>query len=162
MTHSKMVVVGVGVLVAGVLGTAFAGSAGLCNRGGALGFGHWGRHCDVEDQAEALEHAQSATRRTLTELDVTEEQQERVVTIVDAAVGDLYDLADRHRANRDAFVTAMSRADVDRTELEQIRTAEMQLADSGSSRMLAAMAEIAEILTREQRSQLIDQIGRHR
>ena len=98
-----MVVVGVGVLVAGVLGTAFAGSAGLCNRGRALGFGHWGRHCNVEDQAEALEHAQSATRRTLTELDATEGQQERVVTIVDAAVGDLYDLADRHRANRDAF-----------------------------------------------------------
>ena len=160
MTHTKMVVAGVGILIAGILGTAAAGTAGLCKRGG-LGSGHWGRHGDVENQAEVLEHAQSAARRTLEELDASEEQQARVVEIVDASVSDLFDLAEEHRANREAFVKAVSRADFDRDELEQIRTAEMQLADTASSQMLAAMADIAEVLTPEQRAELIDHFGRH-
>ncbi len=116
------------------------------------GWGHCGRHaCTPEAQAERLEFA---TDWMLKKADATDEQKQKIKSIVKAAAQDLAPLREQHHKHRDDFLAALTQPTVDRQTLEQLRQAELQLAQDASSRIVQALADVADVLTPEQRTQL--------
>ena len=59
-------------------------------------------------------------------------------------------------------MAALKQPTVDRAALKEIRTAELQLADSASDRLLNAIADAADALTPEQRGKLAEMADRFR
>jgi len=59
-----------------------------------------------------------------------------------------------HSPNRQAFLTELARPAIDRPALERIRQEELKLAEEASGRLLKTVADMAEVLTPEQRARL--------
>jgi Spy/CpxP family protein refolding chaperone len=148
-----------GVLGLSAVAAAFVAKP-LAAAGAFHGFGgRWGHH---RMSPEAMhEHLQVGVKWALRDVDATEEQQARVSAIVGAALTDLHRLKEAHVANRDAFRTEIAAASVDREALERIRKAELALAEDASRRLVAALADAAEVLTPEQRKALAERHERH-
>lgn len=127
--------------------------------GGLLGWhGRFGRH-GMNPQA-MHEHLKVGVKWALRDVNATEDQQARMETIVSAAATDLHRLKDQHTENRDEFRGQLGGATVDREALERIRKAELALADEASRRLVQAVGDAAEVLTAEQRQQLLERHGR--
>jgi Spy/CpxP family protein refolding chaperone len=62
---------------------------------------------------------------------------------------------EQHLAQRQALLEALKQPTIDRQALEQLRQAKLQLAETASSRLAEALADIAEVLTPEQRTELL-------
>ena len=125
------------------------------------GHGPWGGGAAMSPEA-AKEHLQIATKWMLRDIDATAEQQDRVNTIVNGAVDDLFRLRERHQQNRDAFHAQFGGSgNVDRAALEDIRKSEMGLADEASKRLVQALADVSDTLTPEQRQALAERIHQH-
>ena len=123
----------------------------------AVGDGSW-RHFRLHHgpNPEAMrEHVQVALKWALRDAGASEDQQARIDPIVTQAMTDLHALRDKHLANRDAFRKLMASSTVDRDALEGLRKAELGLADEASKRLVSALADVADVLTPEQRQALI-------
>jgi Spy/CpxP family protein refolding chaperone len=121
--------------------------------------GGWGHHRMTPEAAK--EHAQVAVKWALRGIDASEMQQEQVNKVLGGAIEDLFRLKERHRANREAFAAKLGGTSIDRAALEEIRKSEMALADEASRRFVQAMADVAEVLSPEQRQALLDHVHRH-
>jgi len=150
MNGSILCKMAMGIAAVGLVGTI---AAGCGNRHG----GHWGHHGHhFSDPEEAKEHAEKAAEWMLGKVDASAEQEEQVKAIVTAAVGDFTGLANQHRAQRAAFIAAFAQAIVDREELEKIRRSEMELAEAASTRLVQTMADVADVLTADQRQEILE------
>jgi Spy/CpxP family protein refolding chaperone len=155
-----------GWLAAAVLAGLGLGAAGVAAAGpGWLGharhgFGHFRGHGGSAFDAEDVRYF---VGRALREADASEEQVDRVSEIANAAAADVRALAEAHRARREAFAEALVAAD--RGALEALRAEELAAADAASQRLVAALADAAEVLTPEQRQRLAEahaaRHGRH-
>jgi Spy/CpxP family protein refolding chaperone len=141
-------------LVAAGVATAAPGWFGH----GRHGFGHHrgGSHGGHDFSAEDI---RSAVEWMLREADASDEQVARVSEIATAAANDLRGLRDQHDAQREAFAAALVGAD--RAALETLRGDGIAAADAASQRLVAALADAAEVLTPEQRQQLAEAHARH-
>ncbi len=144
----------VGVVTGGMLGILLATSASV--------YSFWGfrHHRGGHSAEEVSERVSFMTGWVLKKVDASEEQTQQVQDIVQKTVGDLFPLKDQHRANRQAFRETLSQPTIDRQALENIRMAEFQLVDTMSSRVVEAIADTAEVLTPEQRTQLAEMAAR--
>ena len=97
----------------------------------------------------------------LDDVDATDEQVDRIVVIAEAAHDDLRALHQSHSEQRDAFVEALGGERVDREALEVLRAQTMDMAKQASVRLTMALAALAEVLTPEQRRQLIEEHEQH-
>lgn len=124
--------------------------------------GHWGRghghHFD--SPAEAREHAQAMLRRALDSVDASSAQQESAAAIVERVVDDLFPLFQDHRRVHEAFVTALQNDSVDRAALQQLRESELDRWNAVSAKLVDAVADLAEVLTPEQRRDLLEHADR--
>jgi len=156
--------VGVGALatlgVAVPIAAALQGNGGLAHMhrwcGGERGFG--GFHAMNPEAVK--DHLQVAAKWALRDVDASEEQREKVTAIAAGAVDDLMRLRQQHVQNREALHAQLGGAAVDRAALEEIRKSEMALADEASRRFVRAVADVAEVLTPEQRQQLMQKFER--
>ncbi len=153
MTVAVVTLVGVGA----VLGAAATAQA--ARMGGWHGMGHQRGHANTEEQAR--ERALDKTAWVLGRIDATPELETRINAIVTSLVGDLYPLRGEHREHRRQLVTELARPQVDTQALEKIRADEMALAQSASKVLMSAVADVAEVLSVEQRQELAAMIGRH-
>ena len=144
------------LLAARPIAAAIQGAGGM--GGFHHGWGHRGLHAMSPEAAK--EHLQVATKWALRDIDASEEQQDRVNAIAAGAVDDLFRLRQKHQANRDAFHAQLAGASVDRAALEEVRKSEMALADEASKRLVRALADVADVLTPEQRQALMEQVHR--
>jgi len=119
----------------------------------------WGHHAMSPEAAK--EHLEIATKWALRDIDASPSQQERVNKIVGGAVDDLFRLRQQHQSNREAFAAQLGGASIDRAALEEIRKSEMGLADEASRRFVQALADVADVLTPEQRQALIERVHQH-
>ncbi len=150
-------------VVAGLAGLILLGSFLLSASFAEAGFGrrhHWGRHGGPPDPEQVREHAEHAAEWVLGYVDASDEQQERIQAIIARSVDDLVTLADTHREHRDAMLELSRSPQIDRVELERLRRAELELADGASQTLLDALVEAAEVLTPEQRAELMTLGGR--
>ena len=126
--------------------------------GHSRGFGHGGHGFGRQG---GVEHMRFGVEWVLRRVDATDEQVERIVAIADAATTDLEGLHGQHQAQREALVAALGSEEVDREALEQLRSEGIALVDSASARLVAAVANAADVLTPAQRRALIEQHERH-
>jgi uncharacterized membrane protein len=70
-------------------------------------------------------------------------------------VTDLFQTREQHHANRQAMIDALGQPTIDRQALEDVRLAELQLMETASGRIVSALADAADMLTLEQRTELI-------
>ena len=148
-----------GALSGGALGALAQDGAHGCHRGGRW----WQRHGGDPDAMKA--HMGRMADKMLDKLEATTEQRERIKGVLARTVDDLAPLRDRHESFRKDIVASLSQPEIDRAALEQLRKAEIALAETASATLVASVADIAETLTPEQRSQLAEMAqhwrGRH-
>ena len=140
-------------VTAGLGITAFAHSGGPWSwRGGVMG-----ADLDPTMLGERLDHV---LKHLYVEIDATDAQKQQLGPIVKAAAADLFPLRAKMRDARRQAVALLSQEPVDRGALETLRAEQLKLADQASRRLTQALADVADVLTPDQRTQLADRIGR--
>jgi len=147
-----------GVLAASILAGVMVSTSSQVSAAGrwwsAAGHGH--QRVDFLDAGIARERADLAIELILGRVEATPEQSDAVKAIVGESISALLPLAEEHRANRGSFRTELARPTLDRVAIEELREAELQLADQASRQMVKALVDAAEVLTAEQRNELIE------
>ena len=110
----------------------------------------WGR-MDPEARADRMEYM---VKRMFSSVQASEEQKTRAGAIVRAALADLRPIQDRLREGRRAAIELLSRPSIDRPAIEAQRVEQLQLHEAASKRMTQALADLAEVLSPEQRAAL--------
>jgi len=150
------IVTALAVLVTGIGLKAFAHGHGFggWHRGGLMG-----AHLDPAKLDERLDRM---LKHLYVEVDATDAQKQRLGPIVKAATRDLLPLRDQMRDARRQAVTLLSQPSIDRTALESLRAGQLQLAEQASKRFTQALADVADVLTPQQRKQLAERVERWR
>lgn len=149
-----------GTIGAGLVG--FAIGATMPAAEAALGaISHAGFHDDGPPSADEMkDHADFFVGFALHHLDATDEQEQQVQKIVDGAIDDAFPVMEQHRANRDSLRTILGGTTIDRSALEKLRGEEIALVDTFSKTIANALADTAEVLTTEQRAELMEKLDR--
>ncbi len=129
------------------------GPGGEANRSGWGGpsMGMRGHHGPM-DPARVDERIDKTAERMMRWLDGTPEQRAKVAQIAKEAAKDLMPLREQTRLARSQATDLLKAETIDRAAIEKMRVEKMALAESASKRAAQAMADIAEVLTPEQRS----------
>lgn len=147
-----------GMVMGGLLGGLLASSlTAWSNNDGGPGGWHgrsWCRHTAASPEAER-ERIEFATDWMLNKVKATADQREKVQAIVGESLKDLAGVREQHRENRAAFLAALTQPTVDRATLDQLRQSELRLADTASQRIVTTLADVSDVLTPEQRGELV-------
>ena len=141
--------------LAAVIGTrAFAHVGGFCgwHRGGFMGA--------TEDPASLDAHLDRVLKHLYVEIDATDAQKQQLGPIVKGAAQDLLPLRARMHDTRRQAIELLSQQTIDRAALEALRADKLKLAESASQRLTQALADVADVLTPQQRQQLAEHINR--
>lgn len=147
-----IVAVAVAVLGAGVVAVpTVMAFRGLGDHGGH-GFGHG----MMQDPEQAKAHAALAVEWAFRAVDATEEQKEEGRVVIEDLVDRLVPLRERHLAHREAVARELVKPQIDRAALERLRDEGMGMADEASRIVVDGVADLAEVLSPQQRAELLD------
>jgi Spy/CpxP family protein refolding chaperone len=146
-----------GVVTGGLLGILLAGGVNLYAHAWE-GSGWWFRAGHNPEMVSA--RIEFATDWILSRIEASDTQRQQVKAIVQATVQDLTPMREQHHQNRQTMLQALTQPTIDRVALGDVRQAELQLADTASDRIVTALANVAEVLTPEQRSKLAEFMSR--
>lgn len=150
----------VGSLGAGVGMQAFAHGGGF---GGGFGHGGWHMGPGAQSDPQAMKRRIDASVRwMLADVNATDAQREKIAAIVEATRKEMAPLREKHREARRAVMELLAKPNVDRAAIEAIRAQEIQSADAMSRRFVQSLADVAEVLTPEQRAQLAEKMKSRR
>ena len=149
-----------GALAGGIVGALLA--VGVTVQAHNGGFHRMAMTSSMGDPAAMAERIEFGAEFMLAKVGATDEQKAEVRAILRSAVTDLAPLGQQHRANRDALRSALAAPKVDKGALNELRTAELKLADQASARIQQAVVDAAEVLTPEQRKNLVERIEARR
>ena len=152
-----------GLLTGGLVGTLVAGGVGAFAQHD--GHGHfWKAGCGhrqaMRDPGVMRERADFMVEWTLSRIDASDAQRSEVKSVVQGAIEDLLQLRQEYESNRKAMMEALIQPEIDRDQLDRIRSAEVSLMERGSRRIVTALADAADTLTPEQRLQLAEMVKR--
>jgi Spy/CpxP family protein refolding chaperone len=123
------------------------------------GFGGHGRRGFgaqvLRDPAAAKQHAGMAVEWVLRGVNATDEQKQQAKRITDRLIDELGPSLEKHHAFREAMARELAKPEIDRDALERLRREEIALADDASKAAVAAIADLGEVLTPEQRADLV-------
>jgi len=142
----------------GLTALAYGQGPGGWHRGGFMHHGGFrGAHLDP---ARLDEHLDRMLKHLYVEVDATDAQKQQLAPIVKAAARDLLPLRDRMHDVRRQAVALLSEPTIDRAALEALRAGQLQAAEQASRRLTQALADVADVLTPEQRKQLAERAAR--
>ena len=140
-----LVALGVGALLAGLAGLAWASGVG------PAAFGHgFCRGSHMKEFAEFKAH------RMLKQVNATQAQEDQILAILDAELGKHQQMGGMRHELHQKLAAALTSDTVDRAALEAIRVEAIQHLDTGSKELVKAIGDIAEVLTPAQRKQLAE------
>ena len=87
-------------------------------------------------------------------VDASTEQKQKLMGIAQRAADDLAPLREKHLEFRSQVREVLAAPTIDRSKLEALRSDHLKLADDASRRIVAAVADAAEVLTPAQRADL--------
>ena len=155
---------GIGIVVGAVAGTAFDASANgnffrdSHGYGGYGGYGSRGGH-----GPEAMKgHMQDRVSRVLDWLDATETQTTQVSEIAEQVLADVAPLIEQHRSHKRDLLTEFSSSVVNEQVIEDLRVAEIEVATEISLRLTEAIGQVSTVLTPEQRAKLAEKMSHRR
>jgi protein CpxP len=138
--------------VAGIAAAALIGGvAALANGAGANGW-HHGMGGGSHSAADVSAHVDHLLKHLYVEIDATDAQKAQITPMVQQAVTDLLPLRGQLQAAHTQVVQALTATTVDRTALEAVRQAHLQLADQASKRLVQLIGDVSDVLTPAQRS----------
>ena len=105
--------------------------------------------------------AEKRIDRMLDRVDASDGQRAEVKGIVGEAVAEMKELGGFYRETRQALLDTLGAENVDREALEELRLANLETVDQASRRLVAALADVADVLTPEQRRELVQHMQRH-
>jgi Spy/CpxP family protein refolding chaperone len=97
----------------------------------------------------------------LSAVDPSSDQRKKVTAVVQKAADDLYALRAQHLEGRKQLREALSAPTIDHARVEELRAAQLKLADTASQRMTEALVAAAEVLTPAQRAELSQRVERY-
>ncbi len=147
---AALLLVGLGA----VLGAVAVGTIG------ASAYGGFGHHAEYSIES-AERHIQRKASWMLRAMDASPEQAQQVETVLSSTLSELYPVIELHRANRALWLEELSKPEVDFAALETLRGQELMFVDSLSVSLLDALGGVAEVLTPEQRRELIEGMMHH-
>ena len=119
--------------------------------------GHWGISQSSHSSPQELEAQWNrGVDWLLKRVDATAEQRDQVQTIQNNLIPDLHAFQTEHEVLHTRMRQAFGADALDRAELEQIRTDSLDLADRASRRAMDSFAQMHEVLTPEQRGELLE------
>ena len=128
---------------------------------GFKAFGRSGRHgYGPIDPADLDKRLDQMLKHFYVEIDATEAQKQKLDPIAKKAAQDLRPLREKTREARLKSVELLSADKIDRGAIENARAESMRAADASSKRFTQALADIAEVLTPEQRKTLAARMQR--
>lgn len=140
-----------GIVIGGVLGVLLAVTIGAF----AQFDGPRSARFASLDPERAIERAALVIDFALGQVDATEAQQAQITAVVQAAIEDLHPALAGHGAAHEALRGILAQPFVDRAALEELRAARLQQADEVSQRLVQTLAEAADVLTQQQRVELM-------
>lgn len=148
------------LIAAGALALLVIGAVGvtcaLSGRGGPGGFAG-GRFHGPGFGERGLE-------RVLASVDVTAEQEKRIWAIIDDARSEVRPVFREFRDTRGTVAELLGAATLDRAAFEALRAERIAALDGASRTLTQAALDAAEVLTPEQRAELVERVqerGRH-
>jgi periplasmic protein CpxP/Spy len=139
-------------------GAAVTGLSGLAWKAAA----HGGRRGGPIDPARLDEHLDRMLKHLYVEIDATEAQQHKLGPIVKQAAKELLPLREKVREARRQGLALLSAPSIDRAAIERLRAEQIGAADEASKRFVRALADVAEVLTPEQRKTVAARIEHRR
>jgi Spy/CpxP family protein refolding chaperone len=136
-------------LVAAIGATGAAGASYAGTGFGGHGHGHGRGHHGPMDPASVAKHIDKMVERIAG--DGTPQQKARLAEIAKSAFADLQPVHGQFRAAHKRAHELLMQPTIDRVALEKLRAEQIERADMVSKRILAAVADAAEVLTPEQR-----------
>ncbi len=131
---------------------------------GYIGGWHGGHHkgfADISD-AEIETHIERMVKHAAIEIDATQEQQEKISALVTAVAKDLKPVYERMRATGKEIHDLLLANTIDRTALEKLRAERLAEVERISKNLVGALADVAEVLSPEQRKVLDERIKQFR
>ena len=130
---------------------------------GPHGFGGHGRGAFaaqmLSDPAAAKEHVAAMSDFVLRSVNASAEQKQKTRQITDRLIDQLGPLAEKHHQLHAAMVAELAKPQIDRAAIEKLRQDGLALADEASKIAIDGLADVGDVLTPEQRKDLID-LGR--
>jgi periplasmic protein CpxP/Spy len=109
---------------------------------------------------QIAERADHVVRHLAIELDATSDQTTKLEAIVKGAVIDLVPMRDKIMAARQQARTLLTGPTVDRAAIEKLRTEQIVNIDAVSKRITQAFADMADVLTPDQRRKIDEMLPR--
>jgi protein CpxP len=94
--------------------------------------------------------------RMLEEIDATPEQEEKLEAIIDKLHDDVRPIMRGFRDTRDDVAKLLGAATIDREAAEKLRAERVAAVDEASRKVTTALLDAAEVLTAEQRAELVE------
>ena len=125
---------------------------------------HGGHHKGFADLSDADIEAQieRIVKHAAIEIDATQEQQENITALVTAVAKDMKPVHDRMRATGKEIHELLLANTIDRAALERLRAERLADAERISKDLVSTLADVAEILSLEQRKVLNERIEQFR
>jgi len=122
---------------------------------------HKGRHgmrlANMSD-AEIEKKVTRAVKHVAIEIDATDEQEQKITTLLTALAKDMKPLHGEFKAAGEELHKLLTADSIDRAAIEKIRAERIAEADRVSKELTTAIADVAEVLSPEQRSILNERI----
>lgn len=134
-----------------VIGVVWLAGIALGPGCGYTGWHHAGDHWSQADISQRMERMSD---HLIDHVDASQAQGEQIKAIVNSYASRLQATKSDHLENRTAFTRALTQTAVDRAKLENIRQSELALLNSNSLELMQMIADIADLLTPEQRQKL--------
>jgi Spy/CpxP family protein refolding chaperone len=119
-------------------------------------FAQLDRRFGEQDPELAAERVNFVLDVMMDRIDATGEQRLEISEIVDGLMVNLQTVAGEHESVHEEVQAILSQPTVDRAALEQVRANAILTADTTSQTLVQALVDVAEVLTPEQRVELME------